>query len=177
MSTAQKRGVLIASLGLRTPFTIFDQARDSISGGSTRSMSSSRRSSISSRPSRSPRSRSSSVDSNNWSAQYSYITASCGQVFTISTNSNKSSKHPVTTMALTKDVKGSPFVMRILLDPCCTGTGHISARVADSLGLDIRPATHRGTFTSVGGTVCLGSRYFLYFQFLCHKWCAIERYD
>ena len=41
--------------------------------------------------------------------------------------------------------------MRILLDPCCTGTGLISARVADSLGLNIRPATHHGTFTSVGG--------------------------
>ena len=41
--------------------------------------------------------------------------------------------------------------MRILLDPCCTGKGLISARVADSLGLDIRPATHRRTFTSVGG--------------------------
>ena len=41
--------------------------------------------------------------------------------------------------------------MRTLLDPCCTGAGLISARVTDSLGLDIRPATHRGTFTSVGG--------------------------
>jgi len=116
-------------------------------------MSSSRRSSIISRPSRSPRSRSSSVDSNNsgLSSQNSYSTELHGpEVFAISTNSNKSSKHPV-TVALTKDAKGSPFVMRILLDPCCTGTGLISARVADSLGLDIRPATHRGTFTSVGG--------------------------
>ena len=114
-------------------------------------MSSSRRSSISSRPSRSPRSTSSSVDPDDWSAQYSYSTVSRGpKVFTINTNSNKSNKHPV-TVALTKDVKGNPFVMRILLDPCCTGAGLISARVAESLGLDIRPATQRGTFTSVGG--------------------------
>ena len=86
-----------------------------------------------------------------WLSQYSYSLKSRGpEVFTISTNSNKSSKHPV-TMTLTKDIKSSPFVMRVLLDPCCTGTGLISARVADSLGLDIRPATHRGTSTPVGG--------------------------
>ena len=147
MSSTETRSV---NSSLVTPFVSFAQARDSISRGSRHSMSSSRRSSISSNPSRSSRSRSSSVDSNDWSAQCSYSTVSRGQVFTISTNSNKSNKHPV-TVTLTKDAKGSPFVMRILLDPCCTGTGLISARVADSLGLDIRPATHRGTFTSVGG--------------------------
>ena len=149
MSSTETRSV-DSSLG--TPFVRFDQARDSISRSSQRSMSSSRRSSISSRPSHSPRPTSSSVDSNDWLAQYSYSTASSRgpEGFAISTNSIKSSKRLI-TVALTKDVKGSPFVMRILLDPCCTGTGHISARVADSLGLDIRPATHRGTFTSVGG--------------------------
>ena len=41
--------------------------------------------------------------------------------------------------------------MRVLVDPCCTGAGLISARVADSVGLAIRPATHRGTFTSTSG--------------------------
>ena len=54
-------------------------------------------------------------------------------------------------MALTKDSNGNPIVTRTLLDPYCIGTEFISARVADSLGLDIRSATHRGTFTSVGG--------------------------
>ena len=54
-------------------------------------------------------------------------------------------------MTLTRDANGNPIAMGTLLDPCCIGTGLISARVDDSLGLDIRPATHRGTFTSVSG--------------------------
>ena len=54
-------------------------------------------------------------------------------------------------MTLTRDANGNPIVVRTLLDPCCTGTGLISARVADSFWLDIRPATHRGTFASIGG--------------------------
>ena len=91
------------------------------------------------------------MNSNDWSAQYSYSTASRGpKVFAINTNSNKNKKHPV-TVALTRDANGNPIVMRILLDPCCTWTGLISARLSDSLGLNIRPATHRGTFISAGG--------------------------
>ena len=116
MSSTETRSV---DSPLGTPFVSFDQAQDYISRGSRRSMSSSRRSSISSRPSRSPCSRGSSVDSNNsgWSSQYSYSTESRGpQEFAVSTNSNKSSKHPV-TVALTTNVKGSPFVIRVLLDP------------------------------------------------------------
>ena len=54
-------------------------------------------------------------------------------------------------MALTKGVKDKPLVMRVLLDSCCTRTGLISAGVADSLGLNIQPATHCGTFTFVSG--------------------------
>ena len=140
-----------SSLG--TPYVRFNQTQDFISRGARRSMSSSRCSSISSRSTRNSRARSSGVDStqSTRSSQYSCSTASHGpKLFAIDTNSNKNSKHPV-TVALTKDVKDRPFVMRILLDPCCTGTELISAKVANSLGLNIRPATYRETYTSVAG--------------------------
>ena len=109
---ALRHGVLIAPLG--HPLSVFSES-----------------SSIRSKPIRSSHSRNSSVDSNDWSAQYSYSTASRGpELFASNTNST-------VTMTLTKDANGKPIVMRILLDPCCTGTRLISARVADSLGLDI----------------------------------------
>ena len=72
------------------------------------------------------------------------------EVFAINTNSKDSDKHP-TPVGLTKDSEGNPLVMRILIDPCCTGTGPISARAAKRLGLPMKPTTHGGTFISVRG--------------------------
>ena len=97
------------------------------------------------------------MDSGEVSALYSYSTASklsLNEVFTVDTNSSeafkKCYKHPV-TVALAKDANGNPVVMRTLIDSSCTGKGLVALKTANTLGLDIRSATHRGDFTFVGG--------------------------
>ena len=97
------------------------------------------------------------MDSGEVSALYSYSTAldlSLQEVFTVDANASEASKkcykHPV-TMALAKDANGNPVVMRTLIDSCCTGKGLVALKIANTLGLDIRPATYYGTLTFVGG--------------------------
>ena len=76
------------------------------------------------------------------------------EIFTVDTNSSEASKkcysHQV-TVTLAKDVNGNLVVMRTLIDSSCTGKGLVALKTANTLGLDIRSATHRGDFTFVGG--------------------------
>ena len=79
---------------------------------------------------------------------------SLNEVFTVDTNSSQAFKkcyrHPV-IVALDKDANDTPVVMKTLVDSCYTGKGLVTLKAARTFGLHIRPATHRGTFTSVGG--------------------------
>ena len=79
---------------------------------------------------------------------------SLNEVFTVDTNSSQAFKkcyrHPV-IVALDKDANDNPVVMKTLVDSCYTGKGLVTLKTARTFGLHIRPATHRGTFTSVGG--------------------------
>ena len=65
-------------------------------------------------------------------------------------NSAKCEKHPV-TVALAKGVNGTPMVMRVLLDVCCTGTELIALKTVKEQGLKPVKDARQGTYTSVGG--------------------------
>ena len=51
----------------------------------------------------------------------------------------------MSTVALAKDIEGNPFVMRVLIYPCCTGKGLVSAGVAKILGLKVLKVFNNGT--------------------------------
>ena len=105
----------------------------------------------------SSRSRSSSLDSGEVSALYSYSKASklsLQEIFAVDTKSievsKKCYKHPV-AVVLAKDSNSNPVVMKTLIDSYCTGKGLVALKTAKTLGLNIPPATHHETFTTVGG--------------------------